>query len=101
MASNINSTIPVAGANLLAEPIRNNFIAAKSEIEALQLTVDDTMPENPQPGMKWIQGTTGIEWTYVDDGTSQQWIEVGTAGPAVIPGIAGYQYISSLILGAR
>lgn len=44
MASNINSTIPVAGANLLAEPIRNNFVAVKAEIEALQLAVENSGP---------------------------------------------------------
>lgn len=41
MPSNINHNIPVAGANLLAEPIRNNFTAAKSEIEALQSALEN------------------------------------------------------------
>jgi len=36
MASNIDNTVPAVDAALLSEPIRNNFIAAKSEIEALQ-----------------------------------------------------------------
>jgi hypothetical protein len=36
MASNINATVPAIGADLSSTPIRNNFIAAKAEIEALQ-----------------------------------------------------------------
>lgn len=39
MASNINSEIPFQGATLSSTPIRENFAAAKSEIEALQSLV--------------------------------------------------------------
>jgi hypothetical protein len=36
MASSINDLIPIADTDILAEPIKANFVAAKSEIEALQ-----------------------------------------------------------------
>ena len=36
MASNIDNTVPSTDAALLSEPIRNNFIVIKSEINALQ-----------------------------------------------------------------
>lgn len=37
MASNINANVPAAGSTLASAPIRDNFAAAKSEIESLQL----------------------------------------------------------------
>ena len=37
MASNIVNTVPATGSALIAKPLRDNFAAAKSEIEALQL----------------------------------------------------------------
>lgn len=39
MASNINNTIPASGTIVKAKPLRDNFAAAKAEIEALQLLV--------------------------------------------------------------
>lgn len=39
MASNINSEIPFTGATLSSTPIRENFAAAKAEIETLQSLV--------------------------------------------------------------
>lgn len=33
-------------------------------------------PSSPSPGQKWTDSTSGIEYTWVDDGTSTQWVEL-------------------------
>lgn len=47
-----------------------------------------TPPASPQPGWKWIDPDSGIEYTWFDDGDSAQWVETG-AGGAVINGGGG------------
>ena len=44
-------------------------------------------PENPEPGWKWIDPETGCEFTWILDGTTGCWIEVGASG-LVINGVA-------------
>lgn len=39
-------------------------------------------PSNPADGDRWVDTDTGIEYTYVDDGTSAQWVEF--AGPGTV-----------------
>lgn len=34
-----------------------------------------TAPVNPQPGQRWIDPTVGVLYTYVNDGTSSQWVQ--------------------------
>lgn len=58
MASNINPLIPLAGSSMRAEPLKDNFAAAKTEIEALQTdtvrrdggTMTGTLGLPAQPG---------------------------------------------------
>lgn len=47
MASNIDNTVPVAGAMASAAPLRENFAAAKSEIEALQSAIAGRLLPDP------------------------------------------------------
>ena len=39
--------------------------------------VSATAPTSPISGMKWLDTTTGNEYTYVNDGDSSQWAELG------------------------
>lgn len=39
--------------------------------------VSATAPTSPISGMKWLDTTTGNEYTYVNDGDSSQWVELG------------------------
>lgn len=43
-------------------------------------SVDDSAPASPVNGQAWVQGTTGIKFTWVEDGTSGQWVEFGPGG---------------------
>ena len=40
----------------------------------------DTPPENPDIGARWYDTITGCLTVYVDDGDSQQWVEVAASG---------------------
>lgn len=44
------------------------------------LTVSDTAPTTPSNGDIWFYTTTGIKYTYIDDGDSSQWVALETAG---------------------
>lgn len=42
-----------------------------------------TAPSSPSVGDKWIDSSTGIEYTYLSDGNSTQWVDfnIGPVGP--------------------
>lgn len=44
------------------------------------VTTSDAAPSAPDDGDLWYETDTGSMFVYYDDGTSQQWVEVGTAG---------------------
>lgn len=59
------------------------------------VTVSDNAPSSPSNGDLWFESDTGITYVYYDDGDTQQWVEVGSAGLAV-SGSDGYvQFASS------
>lgn len=39
-------------------------------------TFSDTAPSSPSNGDEWLHSTTGVKYTYVDDGSSAQWAEI-------------------------
>lgn len=39
-------------------------------------TVSSSPPANPGVGDIWVDSDTGIKYTYIDDGNSQQWVEL-------------------------
>lgn len=66
MASNIDNTVPVAGSLASAAPIRENFAAAKSEIEALQTAIAGRLLPDPAtlPNGAMVQVVDG-EWVLI------------------------------------
>jgi hypothetical protein len=44
------------------------------------VTTSDGAPVDPEDGDLWYETDTGSMFVYYDDGASQQWVEVGTAG---------------------
>lgn len=48
------------------------------------ITVSSTPPSSPQNGQKWIESGNLIEYTYINDGDSAQWIQLpaGAAQPS-------------------
>lgn len=54
-------------------------------------TFSELPPENPAIGDRWICTLNGYEYTYVDDGDSQQWVDTRTSGFLGPEGIQGTQ----------
>jgi hypothetical protein len=43
-------------------------------------TASSTPPTSPTPGDRWFNIDDGVEYTYIQDGTSSQWVEIGSQG---------------------
>lgn len=43
-------------------------------------TVSATAPVGPSAGDRWLDSDNGIEYTYVNDGSSSAWVETGAPG---------------------
>ena len=43
-------------------------------------TVASSAPSTPSAGDRWLHSTTGVLYTYVDDGDSSQWVDLGDGG---------------------
>ena len=57
----------------------------------LQITTSSTPPGSPNYGDIWIDSATGIQYFYITDGDSDQWVEdsnVGVRGPIGFTGSA-------------
>lgn len=42
-------------------------------------TISTSAPVSPRVGDRWVNSATGTEYTYLNDGTTSQWVEVGTS----------------------
>jgi hypothetical protein len=49
------------------------------------IDVSDTAPTTPNSGDLWYDSTTGKTFIWYEDGTSDQWVEVGANAQIVIP----------------
>ena len=56
-------------------------------------TYGTTPPISPIVGDRWIDSNSGIEYTYVDDGTNQTWVETSASGFSGVQGVQGLQGI--------
>lgn len=61
-----------------------------------QFTFSDTAPADPAPGDEWLHSTTGIKYTYVDDGSSQQWVAIETESSIATGGSGGATTLDGL-----
>ena len=43
------------------------------------ITVSDTAPLSPTSGQLWYNSSSGRTYLYYEDGTSNQWVEIGSA----------------------
>lgn len=61
-----------------------------------QFTFSSTAPSSPAPGDEWLHSTTGIKYTYVDDGSSQQWVAIETESSISTGGSGGATTLDGL-----
>ena len=60
------------------------------------ITFDIVPPVSPLIGDRWVDSNSGIEFTFVDDGTNQTWVEVSASGFSGVQGLQGAQGIPGL-----
>lgn len=63
--------------------LRDNGTASVVEIGGgggTTFTASATAPASPVAGQEWLDTDNGILYTYVNDGTSNQWVELGAPG---------------------
>lgn len=44
------------------------------------ITISETAPVSPGLGLEWLDSSSGILYTYVNDGNSGQWVELASPG---------------------
>ena len=52
-----------------------------------------TPPASPVPGDRWVRTTTGIEYTYFNDGSGSQWVELNSGVASAIAGGSSGQVV--------
>ena len=52
---------------------------------------DASPPPSPLLGDRWVDSNSGIEYTYLFDGTNNAWVEVSASGFSGIQGLIGLQ----------
>jgi hypothetical protein len=52
---------------------------------------DASPPPSPLLGDRWVDSNSGIEYTYLFDGTNNAWVEVSASGFSGIQGLTGTQ----------
>ena len=55
------------------------------------ITFDANPPVSPLLGDRWVDSNSGIEYTYLFDGTNYSWVEVSASGFAGVQGLTGIQ----------
>ena len=53
------------------------------------ITYSTTAPSSPTAGQMWVDSNTGIEYTYVTDPNTSQWVELGPTGQTGPTGATG------------
>jgi hypothetical protein len=56
-----------------------------------------TAPISPVVGDRWVDSDTAIEYTYINDGTSSQWVETSASGYVGSQGLTGLQGVQGII----
>lgn len=64
-------------------PVSTAQAAAMADLQG-KITVDDDEPSAPVSGLEWFDGTSGTKFTRINDGTSEQWVELGPVSIATV-----------------
>jgi hypothetical protein len=68
-----------------------------SILQARRIHIGATAPASPTAGQQWFDTTVGALYTYIDDGDTSQWVEMGaTTGSTMTMGKA---IVAALIFG--
>lgn len=79
------ATVPWSGVTGTPTTLGGYGITDGGGSSSSSVYVSDTPPPTPVDGQQWYDGTSGIQYTWIDDGTGGgQWVEIGGAGGGVI-----------------
>jgi len=87
--SNINIPAANGNVNISSNGVANVAVITSNAIYRGSYNISgfiyqtDTAPASPQPGDQWYNTTNGILFEYLNDGTSSQWVDVGSIPKAV------------------
>lgn len=82
IASNIIWTLPSSdgtSGNVLSTNGSGNLSWIAASSGGSSVTTSATAPASPTAGNQWYDTNTGIIYTYINDGTSSQWVQGSTA----------------------
>lgn len=74
----------VAGANITVDNTDPLNPVVSSTASGGGFYISDIAPSSPEDGDRWLDSTSGIEYTWIVDADSSQWVETGPNG-VVIP----------------
>ena len=87
--SNVNIPTAAGNVNISANGVANVAVITSNAIYRGSYNISGfiyqaaTAPASPQPGDQWYNTTNGILFEYLNDGTSSQWVDVGSIPGAV------------------
>ena len=92
----ITTTGNIAGGNILS----NNYYYANGQaiVFGVNYTANTTPPASPSEGWQWYNTSTDVLYEYLNDGTSDYWVD--TTSPAFAGGVVANVAISGSLLVA-
>lgn len=82
-AAGTNTAIQVpvdGGVEFNASSTTQWYSSLSSRINGAAYTISSTAPSSPTSGDRWLETDTGVEFTYINDGSSSQWVETSVGG---------------------
>ena len=73
-------TYLTVGSNLT---VTDTTIAASGGGSGTTFTYSSSAPGSPSAGNEWLDSTSGVLYTYVNDGNSSAWVELGPFGAVI------------------
>ena len=65
------------------------------------LTFSATAPASPLLGDRWVDSNTGVEYTWINDGSHNWWVETDASGYVGAQGLAGIQGPAGSVQGVQ
>jgi hypothetical protein len=85
--------------NSSTNKLRIYFDGAWGDTSGIKFTYSSTAPSSPNAGDIWVDTLDGTKYTYVSDGDSNQWVELGFSG--IVSGASSAGGVTSIVAGTN